>query len=47
VADISRDGISNMIKSVFLLAAQQRPADESVAQIMDSWFWMSATRNPA
>jgi hypothetical protein len=36
-----------MIKSILLLAAQQRPADEGVAQIMDSWLWMPATRNPA
>jgi hypothetical protein len=36
VPDISRDGISHMIKSILLLAAQQRPADEGVAQILDS-----------
>jgi len=34
VPDISRDGISHMIKSILLLAAQQRPADKGVAQIM-------------
>ena len=46
-AYISRDDISHMIKSILLLAAQQRPADEGVTQIMDSWLWMPATRNPA
>ena len=33
VPDISRDGISHMIKSILLLAAQQRPADEGVAPV--------------
>jgi hypothetical protein len=46
VPDISCDGISHVIELILLLAAQQRPADEGVAQIMDSWLWMPATRNP-
>ena len=47
MSNVSRDSVGHMIDLVILLAAQQCPTDECMAQIVDTRLRMATAGHPA